>query len=156
MSRLVEQDDQILIINQNKKSLTSPAKDLLFCMQKTQKYYEGTHTSAQRQEQEIVPLFLPPDLQVQGNLKRKETTKQNTKKSQGEGLTLLLFTVWWGRKGARKGRILNSARVFSSQPFEKDFKVYPTLKIRWEVVGLTWRNLQAEAEEETNTTPDSL
>lgn len=44
--------------------------------------------------------------------------------------------------------------MFSSHSFEKDFKVYPILKIRWEIVGLTWRSLQAEAREETNRTHD--
>lgn len=82
-------------------------------------------------------------------LKGKEKKEKKSKK-QGKGLTLLLFTAWWGRKGGRKGRILSSARVFSSHSFEKDFKVQPILKIRWEVVGLTWRRLQAEAREETN------
>lgn len=63
---------------------------------------------------------------------------------------MLLFTAWWGRKGGRKGRILSSARVFSSHSFERDFKVYPVLKIRWEVVGLTWSSSQAKAGKETN------
>lgn len=40
--------------------------------------------------------------------------------------------------------------MLSSHSFEKDFKAYSILKIRWEVVGLTCRSLQAEAGEETN------
>lgn len=70
---------------------------------------------------------------------------------------MLLFTAWWGWKGGREGRILSSATVSSSHSFgekKRNFKVYLTPKIRWEVVGLTWRSLQAEAGEETNRTLD--
>lgn len=37
---------------------------------------------------------------------------------------------------------------------KKHFKVHLTPEIRWEVVGLTLRSLQAEAEEKTNRTLD--
>lgn len=86
-----------------------------------------------------------------GNLKRI------FKKSSGKGLTLVLFTAWWGRKRGRKGRNLSSATMSSSHSFEEikqNFKVYLTPKIRWKVVGLTWRSLQAETGEKTNRTPD--